>query len=110
MQEARQMLIILMQFIIPIVMVMYARLFHVSITFAGLTQVKYQIQLQLLLASYPVCLHHQSPADGHKRDGINQVSVVKKTQFPLRVCCQFASVIGYEGITSVFHFFYFEQL
>jgi hypothetical protein len=60
MQEARQMLIILMQFIIPIVMVMYARLFHVSITIAGRTQVKYQIQLQLLLAFSPVCLHHQS--------------------------------------------------
>jgi capsule polysaccharide modification protein KpsS len=62
-------------------MVMYASLFHVSITFAGLTQVKYQIQLQLLLASYPVCLHHQSPADGHKMDGRNQVSIVKKLSF-----------------------------
>jgi hypothetical protein len=48
-------------------MAMYASLFHVSITFAGLAQVKYQIQLQPLLASYPVSLHHQSPADGHKR-------------------------------------------
>jgi hypothetical protein len=78
MQEARQMLTILMQSIILIVMAMYASLFHVSITFAGLTQVKYQIQLQPLLASYPVCLHHQSPDDGHQRDGRNQVSVVKK--------------------------------
>ena len=63
-------------------MVMYASLFHVSITFAGLTQDKYQIQLQPLLASYPVCLHHQSPADGHKRDGRNQVSIVKKLRSP----------------------------
>ena len=81
MQEARQMLTILMQSIILIVMVMYASLFHVSIIFAGLTQVNYQIQLQLILASYPVCLHHQSPADGHKRDGRNQVSIVKKLSF-----------------------------
>ena len=64
--EARQMLTILMQSIILIVMVMYASLFHVSITFAGLTQVKYQIQLQPLLASYPVCLHRQSPADVYR--------------------------------------------
>ncbi len=71
MQEAWQMLTILVQSIILIVMVMYARLFHVSMAFAGLIQVKYQIQPQLLLASYPVCLHHQSPADGYKRDGRN---------------------------------------
>jgi hypothetical protein len=83
MQEARQMLTILMQSIILIVMVMYASLFHVSITFAGLTQDKYQIQLQPLLASYPVCLHHQRPADGHNSPSVDS----KKTQFLLRVCC-----------------------